>query len=64
MDNTNLKNIIKIKNEIKTLLVEIEKKENNVLEQIKTNTYNIVVYKTYLENIIEEYHNICTQIYK
>lgn len=64
MTKTDLKNIIKIKNEIKTLLVEIEKKENNLLEQIKTNTYNIVIYKNFLENLIEEYHNVCIQIYK
>jgi hypothetical protein len=64
MSNINLQNIIKIKNEIESLLVEIKKKEENILEHIQTNTYNIILYKTFLENIIDEYHNVCTVIYK
>ena len=64
MKTDDLQNIIKIKNEIKTLLIEIEKKENNLLELIKDNNFNIIIYKKFLENIIEEYHNICMQIYK
>jgi hypothetical protein len=64
MENNNFENILKIKNEIKTLLQDIDKKENILLEQVKNNTHNILVYKSFMEDIIEEYHNVCTQIYK
>jgi hypothetical protein len=64
MENNDLENVLKIKNEITYLLKDIDKKENNLLETIKNNMHNILVYKSFLEDIIEEYHNICTQIYK
>ena len=64
MDNANIENIVKIKKEIHALLKDVEKKENLLLKHVQNNTHNIIVYKSYLENIIEEYHTICTQIYK
>lgn len=64
MENNNISNIIKIKNEIQNLMLDIEIKENNLLEKVKYNTDNILIYKSFLEEIIEEYHNICTKIYK
>lgn len=64
MENNDLENVLKIKNEITNLLQDIDKKENNLLDAIKNNMHNILVYKSFLEDIIEEYHNICTQIYK
>ena len=63
MDNINYEDIIKIKNEIKILLSEVEKKENNLIGQVENNTHNILIYKSYLEDIIEKYHLICKQIY-
>jgi hypothetical protein len=45
-------------------MLDIEIKENNLLEKVKYNTDNILIYKSFLEEIIEEYHNICTKIYK
>lgn len=64
MDNITLEDIIKIKNEIKSLLSEIDEKEKIIIEKVKKNTRDIQVYKTYLEDIIEEYHLICKKIYK
>lgn len=64
MDNITLEDVIKIKNEIKLLLSEIDEKEKIIIEKVKTNTHDIQVYKTYLEDIIEEYHLICKKIYK
>lgn len=64
MDNITLEDVIKIKNEIKSLLNEIDEKEKIIIEKVKTNTRDIQVYKTYLEDIIEEYHLICKKIYK
>jgi hypothetical protein len=57
-------NIVKIKNEIKILMDDIENKENIILEKIKTNQQDIDIYKAFLENIIEEYHNVCLKIFK
>lgn len=59
-----MEDIIKIKNEVKVLLNEIEEKEKNIIEKVRDNTHEILVYKMYLENIIEEYHSICKKIYK
>lgn len=62
-EDMNITDIIKIKNEIKILLGEIEIKENKLIEKIETNTQNTLIYKTYLEDIIEKYHLICREIY-
>lgn len=64
MNDINMEDIIKIKNEVKVLLNEIEEKEKNIIEKVRDNTHEILVYKMYLENIIEEYHSICKKIYK
>ena len=62
-DDMNLDDIIKIKNEIKLLLGEIETKEDKLIEKIETNMQNTLIFKSYLEDIIEKYHSICKQIY-
>ena len=63
MNDINYEDIIKIKNEIKILLVEIEKRESNLIERVEKNTHDILIYKSYLEDVIEKYHFICKQIY-
>ena len=63
MDNINYEDIIKIKNEIKILLSKVEKKEINLIERVENNTHNILIYKSYLEDIIDKYHLICKHIY-
>lgn len=63
MDDINYEDIIKIKNEIKILLDEVEKKENILIEKIEKHTHDILIYKSYLEDIIEKYHSICKKIY-
>jgi hypothetical protein len=62
-DDINLNDIVKIKNEIKLLLKEVEQKENKLIEKIETNTCDILIYKSYLEDVIEKYHSICKKIY-
>jgi len=64
MNDINMEDIIKIKNEIIVLLKEIEDKEKIIIEKVRDNTHDILVYKMYLENIIEEYHSVCKKIYK
>lgn len=59
-----LNDIIKIKNEIKILLNDIDEKEKKIIERVNKNSNDILIYKTYLEDIIEEYHLICKKIYK
>jgi hypothetical protein len=59
----NFEQIIKIKNEIKILLNEIDEKEKKLIDKVNKNSNDILVYKTYLEDIIEEYHLICKKIY-
>ena len=63
MNDINYEDIIKIKNEIKILLVEIEKRESNLIERVEKNTHDILIYTSYLEDVIEKYHFICKQIY-
>jgi hypothetical protein len=63
-EDINIETIIQIKNEIETLLKEINEKENYIIEKVRNNFDNISVYRMYLENIIEEYHTICKKIYK
>ena len=55
--------IIKVKNEIKKILLEVEEKENNLLKEIEKNTYNNLIFKSQLEDIIDEYHSVCKKIY-
>ena len=59
----NFEQIIKIKNEIKILLNEIKEKEKKIIDKVNKNSNDILVYKAYLEDIIEEYHLICKKIY-
>jgi|LakMenEpi03Aug12_release.lakeMendotaPanAssembly.Ray.scaffolds.fasta_scaffold5168301_1 hypothetical protein len=61
---SDLINILNITKEISDLLKEVEQKENIVSEKISNNTADILVYKSILENVIEEYHLICKKIYK
>jgi hypothetical protein len=63
IDNINYEDVVKIKNEIKILLDEVEKKENILIEKVEKHTYDILIYKSYLEDIIEKYHLICKKIY-
>jgi hypothetical protein len=63
MDDINYEDIVKIKNEVKILLSEVEKKENILVEKVEKNTHDILIYKSYLEDIIEKYHLICKKIY-
>jgi hypothetical protein len=63
MDSINYEEIRKIKNEIKILLSDIEKREKNLIEKVEIHTNSILIYKSYLEDIIEKYHLICKQIY-
>ena len=58
-----LSNVLQITKEIRNLLKEIEEKENVISEKITTNSADILVYKTILETVIEEYHLICKKIY-
>lgn len=64
MENYTLKKVLKIKNEITDLLNDIDKKENQLIEQFNKNIDNLSLYRSYLEEIIEEYHLICKKIYK
>lgn len=64
MKNIDLENISEIKNEIKFLLNDIEKKEILLIEDLKKNKESINFYKNCLEEIIEEYHLLCKKIYK
>ena len=63
MDDINYEEIVKIKNEIKILLSDIEKREKNLIKKVETHSDNILIYKSYLEDIIEKYHLICKKIY-
>jgi len=63
MENKSLEDIYKIKNEIKLLSDEIENKKVNIINKIENNIENIIIFKTYLENIIDEYHLICKKIF-
>jgi hypothetical protein len=63
MSNIEKKDIQEMKNEIKKLLSSLEKKETLIIGKIEKNMYNILIFKSYLENIIEEYHLICKKIY-
>jgi len=63
MDDLNYEDIVKIKNEVKILLSEVEKKENILIEKVEKHTHDILIYKSYLEDIIEKYHLICKKIY-
>lgn len=59
-----LDNIIKIKDEIKFLLKEIEEKEKMLVSDLEKSNNKIMMLKTCLEEIIEEYHLVCQKIYK
>jgi hypothetical protein len=64
IDSTiNIDSVVKIKNEIKLLLEEIDDKEKIIVEKVTKNTQDIQLFKMYLENIIEEYHLVCKKIY-
>ncbi len=60
----NLDNIIKIKDEIKFLLKDIEEKENLLVNDLEKSNNKIIMLKACLEEIIEEYHLVCKKIYK
>jgi hypothetical protein len=60
----NLDNIIKIKDEIKFLLKDIEEKEKILVNDLEKSNNKIMMLKTCLEEIIEEYHLVCKKIYK
>lgn len=64
MINNNLENIIKIKEEIKNLLKDIEVKEKTLIEDLEKSNNKILILKTCLEEVIEEYHMVCKKIYK
>ncbi len=64
MSDINFNNINIIKKEIKALLDEVNKKEKIIIEEVRENTQDILIYKQCLETIIEEYHIICKKIYK
>jgi ribosomal 50S subunit-associated protein YjgA (DUF615 family) len=57
------KNIIKSKNEIKKMIVEIEVEEEKIVKLSENNINRIEMYKKFMENIITEYHNICRKLY-
>lgn len=59
-----LKDIVKIKNEIKNILEEIDSKENILIQQFEENNYKLSLLKNYLEDVIEEYHIVCRNLYK
>ena len=59
MDDINYEEIVKIKKEVKILLSEVDKKENILIEKVEKHTHDILIYKSYLEDIIEKYHLIC-----
>jgi hypothetical protein len=63
MNKMNKSQIEKIKNEIESLLKEINEKEEVIVEKVGNNTNDILLYKTYLESVIEEYHLVCKKIY-
>jgi len=60
----NLNNIVKIKDEIKFLLKDIEEKEKLLVNELEKSNNKIIMLKTCLEDIIEEYHLVCQKIYK
>ena len=64
MKNIKIEDIVKIKNEIKLLLNEINNKEQKIIDKVENNSNKIIIYKSFLENIIEEYHLICKKIYE
>lgn len=59
-----MENIIKIKKEIENIIIEIEMKEKNLKERFEENNYKTQIIKKYLEETIEEFHNICKNLYK
>ncbi len=61
---SDLMNILNITKDFRELIKELDEKENILSEKISNNTTDILVYKTILENVIEEYHLICKKIYK
>ncbi len=58
-----MKNLQIILDEIKILLINVENKEKELLELNNINSNNIIMYKSFLENIINEYHSVCKKIY-
>ena len=62
--NDNLKNIIVIKNDILDLNILIDKKCLEIQEATESYEHKIQNYKSMMENLILEYHNICIKLYK
>lgn len=59
-----MEHVLKVYTEIKSLLKDVNTNEQNLTEQVKKNTESVLIYKSFLEKIIEEYHNVCKNIYK
>lgn len=59
-----IENIKIIKNDIVELLLLIDNLEINVIDVNNTDKTHIAKYKTMIENIIFEYHNICAHTLK
>ncbi len=64
MNPVDLENIIKIKNEIDILLKEIGKKEIIIAKKLEKNIKINNYYKLCMENVIENFHDVCKKIYK
>jgi hypothetical protein len=63
IDYKNYNDIYKIKNEIEKLMNSIEIKEKELTTINNNNNKNIKIYKSFLEDMIMEYHNVCKKIY-
>jgi len=63
MDKSKIEKINLVIKEIKNLLKNIQINENSIIKEIDENLQNSLIYKTYLEHVIEEYHLVCKQIY-
>jgi hypothetical protein len=59
MNSDMLNNIAEIKNEIDELNDAIDKKCIDIYNQNDESEKKIILYKSYLENVILEYHKIC-----
>lgn len=65
MNDINIINDIKnINNDILNLTNLIDKKTLQIHEENETNNKRILQYKSFMENIILEYHKICKELFK
>jgi hypothetical protein len=59
----NIEEIKLIKNDIKDLLKSIDDLEIEIIQQNIHNNNKIELYKSLMENVIIEYHDVCKKIF-